>query len=101
MGASLQKKGQPKSKKSKEDSAKKPNKTPWKKATFALEDSEESGRNKEEVKDVPVSAQCVIGFTIRVDRGNNTKGGFDKKVSEGLTFLFLGEFFLYPTKREG
>ena len=87
MGASLQKKCQPKSKKSKEDSAKKPNKTPRKKATFAPEDSEESGRNKEEVKEVPVSAQCVIGFAIRVDRGNNTKGGFDKKVSEGLTFL--------------
>jgi hypothetical protein len=29
----------------------------------------------------------VIGFAIRVDRGNNTKGGFDKKLSEGLTFL--------------
>ena len=87
MGASLQKKCQPKSKKSKEESAKKPNKTPRKKATFASEDSEESGRNKEEVKEVPVSAQCVIGFAIRVDRGNNTKGGFDKKVSEGLTFL--------------
>jgi len=25
--------------------------------------------------------------TIRVDRGNNTKGGLDKKLSEGLTFL--------------
>jgi len=87
MGASLRKKGQPKSKKSKEDSAKKTNKTPRKKATFAPEDSEESGRNKEEVKEVPVSAQCVIGFAIRVDRGNNTKGGFNKKVSEGLTFL--------------
>jgi len=34
-----------------------------------------------------MSAQCVIGFAIRVDRGNNTKGGFNKKVSEGLTFL--------------
>ncbi len=28
-----------------------------------------------------------LGFAIRVDRGTNTKGGFDKKVSEGLTFL--------------
>ena len=22
---------------------------------------------------------CVVGFAIRVDKGNNTKGGFDKK----------------------
>jgi hypothetical protein len=87
MGTSLQKKGQPKSKKSKEDSAKKLNKTPRKKATFAPVDSEESDRKMEEVKEVPVAAQCVIGFAIRVDRGNNTKGGFDRKLAECLTFL--------------
>ena len=87
MGVSLRKKGQAKSKKNKEDSAKKLNKTPRKKATFAPEDSEESGRKKEEVKEVQVAAQCVIGFAIRVDRGNNTKGGFDRKLAEGLTFL--------------
>ncbi len=52
MGTSLRKKGQPKSKKNKKDSAKKLNKTPRKKATFAPEDSEESGRKKEEVKEV-------------------------------------------------
>ena len=86
MSASLRKKGQPKSKKSK-DSAKKPTKSPRKKATFAPVDSEEPGRKKEEEKEVPVTAQCVVGFAIRVDRGTNTKGGFDKKVSEGLTFL--------------
>jgi hypothetical protein len=86
MSASLRKKGQPKSKKSK-DSAKKPTKSPRKKATFAPVDSDEPGRNKEEEKEAPVTAQCVIGFAIRVDRGTNTKGGFDKKVSEGLTFL--------------
>ncbi len=34
-----------------------------------------------------VNFQCVIGFAIRVDKGNNTKGGFDKKLAEGLTFL--------------
>jgi len=87
MGASLRKKGQPESKKSKENSAKKLNKTPRKKATFVPEDSEESGRKKEEAKEVQVAAQCVIGFAIRVDRGNNTKGGFDRKLAEGLTFL--------------
>jgi len=36
---------------------------------------------------VAVNSQCFTGFTIRVDRGNNTKGGFNKKLSEGLTFL--------------
>jgi hypothetical protein len=36
---------------------------------------------------VAVNFQCVIGFAIRVDKGNNTKGGFDKKLAEGLKFL--------------
>jgi hypothetical protein len=36
---------------------------------------------------VAVNSQCVIGFVIRVDRGNNTKGGFDKKLTKGLTLL--------------
>jgi hypothetical protein len=78
-----------KSKKStekREDSTKKPNQTPRKKATFAPEESEESGKKKEEGV-VVVNSQCVIGFAIRVDKGNNTKGGFDKKLSEGLTIL--------------
>jgi len=79
----------PKSKKSKEkqeDSAKKLNQTPRKKATFTPEESEESGKKKEE-EEVAVNSQCVIGFAIRVDRGNNMKGGFDKKLSEGLILL--------------
>jgi len=79
----------PKSKKSKEkqeDSAKKLNQTPRKKAIFAPEESEESSKKKEE-EEVTVNSQCVIGFAIRVDRGNNTKGGFGKKLSKGLTFL--------------
>jgi hypothetical protein len=93
MSASMRKKSPktkiPKSKKSKEkqeDSAKKLNQTPRKKATFAPEESEESGKKKEE-EEVAVNSQCVIGFAIRVDRGNNTKGGFGKKLSKGLTFL--------------
>jgi len=81
------KKKRDKIKSSKEDSAKKLNKTQRKKATFAPEESEESGRKMEEVKEVPVAAQCIIGFAIRVDRGNNTKGGFDRKLAEGVTFL--------------
>jgi hypothetical protein len=36
---------------------------------------------------VAVNFQCVIGFAIRVDKGNNTKGGFNKKLTKGLTFL--------------
>jgi hypothetical protein len=92
MGASMRTKSPktktPKSKKSKEkqeDSAKKLNQTPRKKTSFAPEESEEG--KKKEAEEVAVKFQCVIGFTIRVDRGNNTKGGFDKKLSEGLTFL--------------
>jgi len=75
-----------KDKKKQEDSAKKPNQTPRKKATFAPEESEESGEKKKE-EEVAVNFQCVIEFAIRVDMGNNMKGGFDKKLSEGLTFL--------------
>ena len=28
-----------------------------------------------------------MGFAIRVDKGNNTKAAFDKKLMEGLTFI--------------
>jgi len=31
--------------------------------------------------------ECVVGFTIRVDKGNNTKLAFDKKLMEGLEFI--------------
>ena len=31
--------------------------------------------------------KCVIGFAIRLNRGNTAKGGFDKKIAEGLLFL--------------
>jgi hypothetical protein len=47
----------------------------------------------ETVKKEATQAQCieykkwVIGFAIRVDKENNTKGGFDKKLLEGLTFM--------------
>jgi hypothetical protein len=89
MSASLRKKSpktkirKPKKNKEKqEDSARKPEK----KATFAPEKTEESGKKKDK-EEVAVNSQCVIGFAIRVDKGNNTKGGFDKKLTEGLTFL--------------
>ena len=69
-----------------EDTSKKLNQTTRKKATFALEESEDSDKKKEE-EEVAVNFQCVIRFAIGVDRGNNTKGGFNKKSSKGLTFL--------------
>ncbi len=30
---------------------------------------------------------CVVGFAMRVDKGKDTKGGFDKKIIEGLAFM--------------
>jgi hypothetical protein len=29
----------------------------------------------------------VVGFAVRVDKGKDTKGGFDKKIIEGLNFM--------------
>ncbi len=77
---------QKKDKEKQEDSAKKTKQTPKKKATFELAEPEEAGekKNKEEVA---VCLKCVVGLAIRIDKGNNAKGGFDKKISKGLTFL--------------
>ncbi len=53
-----------------------------KKATFAETVKKEANQaQREEYK------KCTIGFAIRVDKGNKTKGGFDKKLLEGLTFM--------------
>jgi hypothetical protein len=53
-----------------------------KKATFAeTVEKEPNSTQKIDYK------KCVVGFAIRVDKGNNTKGGFDKKVIEGLNFM--------------
>ncbi len=88
MSASLRKKSpktkisKPKKKQEKqENSAQKPDQTP-RKTTFV----EESGKKKEE-EEVAVNFQCAIGFAIRVDKGSNTKGGFDKKLTKDLTFF--------------
>lgn len=35
----------------------------------------------------PAYKECVVGFAIRVDKGNNTKLAFDKKLMEGLEFI--------------
>ncbi len=31
--------------------------------------------------------QCVVGFAIRIDKGNNAKQAFDEKLMEGLQFI--------------
>jgi hypothetical protein len=74
-----------KDKEKQEDSAKKTKQTPKKKATFELAEPDEAGKKKNE-EEVAVCFKCVIGFAIRVDKGNNAKGVFNKKISEGLTF---------------
>jgi hypothetical protein len=53
-----------------------------KKATFA----EMVG--KEEVKEKEIKYKtCVVGFAVRVNKTKATKGGFDKKLLEGLLFM--------------
>ena len=53
-------------------------------------DKKNKGKKKatftEAVQEKPAQ-KCVVGFAIRVDKGNNTKGGFDKKLMEGLNFM--------------
>ncbi len=53
-----------------------------KKATFA-ETVEKEATQAQRIK----YKKCIIGFMIRVVNGNNTKGGFNKKLTEGLTFM--------------
>ncbi len=31
--------------------------------------------------------KCVVSLAIRVDKGKNSKGAFDKKLAEGLSFI--------------
>jgi hypothetical protein len=71
-------------KKKQEDSAEKTTRRK-KKTTFAP-DPDKAGEEKDK-EEVVVCFKCVVGFAIRVDRGNNAKGGFDKKISVGLAFL--------------
>jgi hypothetical protein len=42
----------------------------------------------EVVKEKPIAyKECVVGFAIRVDKRNNTKSAFNKKLMEGLNFI--------------
>ncbi len=58
-----------------------------KKATFRLDEPQETGGKKDK-EEVAVCFKCVVDFAIQVDKGNNAKGGFNKKISEGLAFLY-------------
>ncbi len=58
-----------------------------KKVTFRLDKPQETGGKKDE-GEVAVCFTCIVEFSIRVGKGNNAKGGFDKKISEGLAFLW-------------
>jgi hypothetical protein len=53
-----------------------------KKATFA-ETVEKEATQAQRIE----YKMCVVGFAIRVDKGNNTKGGFDKKLIDSLKFM--------------
>jgi hypothetical protein len=38
--------------------------------------------------EIPIAyKECVVGFAIRVDKGNNAKQAFNKKLMEGLEFI--------------
>jgi hypothetical protein len=69
-------------KKKKTGKASTPNTGGKKKATFA----ETVGKDTVEEKEIDYKT-CVVGFAVRVDKGKDTKGGFDKKIIEGLNFM--------------
>ncbi len=68
-------------KKKQEESAEKTTKLK-RKVTFAPDPgSAGADKDKEEaaVKEVAVCFNCVIGFAICIDKGNNAEGGFNKR----------------------
>jgi hypothetical protein len=78
------KKGESKKKKKKEETLEKKvdGAKSKKKATFA-----ETVKKEANQAQCIEYKKCIVGFAIRVDKGNKTKGGFDKKLLEGLTFM--------------
>jgi hypothetical protein len=78
------KRGESKKKKKKEKTAEEKDEgaKSKKKATFA-ETVEKEATQAQHIE----YKKCIVGFAIRVDKGSNTKGGFDKKLIEGLTFM--------------
>ena len=57
------------------------NKTKARKSRIAFEPTEVADDRPTTYK------ECVVSFAIRVDKGNNTKLAFDKKLMEGLEFI--------------
>jgi hypothetical protein len=53
-----------------------------KKATFA----KMVGNDTVEEQEIDYKT-CVISFVVQVDKGKDTKGGFDKNITEGLAFM--------------
>ncbi len=60
------------------------NQTPKKSATFA--EAASTPATQEPATKVTYN-KCVVSFAIRVDKGKDTKAGFDKKVITGLSFI--------------
>ena len=86
IGTQLKKKGS-KTNKSKKKVPKDATGVKKKKASFQLQEETQATEGKKGEEEVPICFKCVVGFAIRVDKGNNAKGGFDKKMAEGLAFL--------------
>ncbi len=45
------------------------------------------GKEKAEGAQAIKYMKCMVGFTIQVDKGNNTKGGYNKKIIKELSFM--------------
>ncbi len=86
MGAPLKKKST-KENQRKKKAAKDTKEKQKKKASFQLQEETQETEGKKNKEEAAICFRCVVGFTIRVDKGNNIKGGFDKKIAEGLAFL--------------
>ena len=61
-----------------------PKKKEKRKATFA--EAESKGASQKPEPAVKYN-KCVVAFAIRVDKGKDTKAGFDKKIVAVLSFL--------------
>jgi hypothetical protein len=48
--------------------------------------AETVGKEAVEEKEIKYKT-CVVGFAVQVDKGKDTKGGFNKKLLEGLAFM--------------
>ncbi len=69
-----------------------------KKATFA----ETVGKETVEEKEIKYKT-WVVGFAVQVDKGKDTKGGFDKKLLEGFAFMqtYINQHASFHPIRQG